>query len=69
MIRKYHNHKRQTTPRHREEEPANHYKTPGRQTKQSNQPLPLPIKTTATPEPTQSNAQHNIDQLQTPQWK
>ena len=24
MIRKYHNHKLQTTPRHREEEPLNH---------------------------------------------
>ena len=41
MIRKYHNHKLQTTPSHREEEPLNHHKTPGRQIKQSNQ-LPLP---------------------------
>ena len=31
MIRKYHNHKLQTTPWHREEEPLNHHKTPGRQ--------------------------------------
>ena len=38
MIRKYHNHKLQTTPWHREEEPLNH---PGRQIKQSNQ-LSLP---------------------------
>ena len=38
MIRKYHNHKLQTNPWHREEEPHNNYKTPGRQTKQSNQP-------------------------------
>ena len=30
MIRKYHNHKLQTTPWHREEEPLNHYETPGR---------------------------------------
>ena len=37
MIRKYHNHKLQTTPRHREEEPLNHHETPGRQNKQSNQ--------------------------------
>ena len=37
MIRKYHNHKLQTTPRHREEEPLNHHETPGRQIKQSNQ--------------------------------
>ena len=37
MIRKYHNHKLQTTPWHREEEPLNHHETPGRQIKQSNQ--------------------------------
>ena len=37
MIRKYNNHKPQTTPWHREEEPLNHHKTPGRQIKQSNQ--------------------------------
>ena len=38
MIRKYHNHKLQTTSWHREEEPLNHHETPGRQIKQSNQP-------------------------------
>ena len=37
MIRKYHNHKPQPTPWHREEEPLNHHETPGRQIKQSNQ--------------------------------
>ena len=37
MIRKYHNHKLQTNPWHRDEEPHNN----GRQTKQSNQ-LSLP---------------------------
>ena len=37
MIRKYHNHKLQTTLMHREEEPLNHHETPGRQIKQSNQ--------------------------------
>ena len=37
MIRKYHNHKLQTTPWHREEEPFNDHETPGRQIKQSNQ--------------------------------
>ena len=37
MIRKYHNHKLQTNPLHREEEPHNNHETPGRQTKQSNQ--------------------------------
>ena len=41
MIRKYHNHKLQTTPWHREEELLNHHETPGRQIKQSNQ-LSLP---------------------------
>ena len=41
MIKKYHNHKPQTTPWHREEEPLNHHETPGRQIKQSNQ-LSLP---------------------------
>ena len=41
MIRNYHNHKLQTNPWHREEEPHNNHKTPGRQTKQSNQ-LSLP---------------------------
>ena len=41
MIRKYHNHKPQTTPWIREEEPLNHHETPGRQIKQSNQ-LSLP---------------------------
>ena len=37
----YHNHKPQTDPWHREEEPHKHDETPGRQTKQSNQ-LSLP---------------------------
>ena len=41
MIKKYHNHKLQTNPLHREEEPRNNQETPGRQTKQSNQ-LSLP---------------------------
>ena len=41
MIRKYHNHKPQTTPWHREEKPLNQHETPGRQSKQSNQ-LSLP---------------------------
>ena len=66
MIRKYHNHKPQKTPRHGEEEPPNHHETPGRQTKQSNQPLPLPTKMIATLEWTQSNVQQNIEQSQTP---
>ena len=41
MIRKYHNHKPQTTPWHPEEEPLNQHEAPGRQIKQSNQ-LSLP---------------------------
>ena len=41
MIRKYHKHKLQTHPWHREEEPQNNHETPGRQTKQCNQ-LALP---------------------------
>ena len=40
MIRKYHNHKPETTPWHREEELLNHHETPRRQ-KQSNH-LSLP---------------------------
>ena len=43
MIRKYHNHKPQTTPWHREEEPLNHHGTPGTQNKQNNQ-LSLPYQ-------------------------
>ena len=38
MIRKYDNHKPQTTPRRREEEPLNHHETPGRQIKQKYKP-------------------------------
>ena len=37
MIRKYHNHKLQTNPQHREEESHNNHETPGRQAKQNNQ--------------------------------
>ena len=65
MIRKYHNHKPQTTLWHREEEPLNHHETPGRLIKQSNQ-LSLPIKMIAILERTQSNVKQNIKQLQTP---
>ena len=41
MIRKYHNHKPQTTLWHRKSEPLNHHETPGRQIKQRKQ-LSLP---------------------------
>ena len=62
MIRKYHNHKLQTNPWHREEEPHNNYETPGRQTKQSNQ-LSLPHQDDCK---TRMNVQQNIEQLQNP---
>ena len=65
MIRKYHNHKLQTTPWHREEEPLNHHKTPGRQIKQSNQ-LSLPHQDDCNTRMDISNVQQNIEQLQTP---
>ena len=40
MIRKYHNHKLQTNPWQRKEEPHNNYETPGGQTKSSIQLSP-----------------------------
>ena len=64
MIRKYHNHKLQTNPWHREEEPHNNHETPGRQSKATS-PL-FPIEMIAKPEWTQSNARQNIEQLQNP---
>ena len=64
MIRKYHNHKLQTTPWHREEEPLNHHETPGRQLSKAISSL-FPIKMIAMLEWTQSNTQQNIEQLQT----
>ena len=65
MIRKKHYHKPQTNTWHREEEPHNNHKTPGRQTKQSNQ-LSLPHQDDCKQEGTWSNVQQNIEQLQTP---
>ena len=61
MIRKYHNHKPQTTPWHRKEEPLNHHETPGRQIKQSNQ-----LSLSHQDDCNTSNIQQNIEQLQTP---
>ena len=58
MIRKYHNHKPQTKPRHREEEPHNNHETPGRQTKQSIQ-LSLPLSL-----PHQDNCKTRMDTKQ-----
>ena len=43
MIRKYHNHKPQTTPWHREEEQLNHHETQGRQINKATSSL-FPIK-------------------------
>ena len=66
MIRKYHNHKPQTTPRHREEEPLNH-PTRHQEDKLSKATSSLfPIKMTAILELTLSNVRRNIEQLQTP---
>ena len=62
MIRKYHNHKLQTNPWYREEEPHNNHETPGRQTKQSNQLSLSQLDDCKT----QNNAQQNIEQLQNP---
>ena len=57
MIRKYHNHKLQTTPWHRKEEPHISHETSGRQTKQSNQLSLLPFKMITKLEGTKSNVQ------------
>ena len=63
MIRKYHNHKQQTTSWHREEEPLNHHETPGTEDKPSNATSSLfPIRMIAILEWTQSNVQQNIEQ-------
>ena len=65
MIRKYHNHKLQTTPWHREEEPLNHHETPGRQIKQSNQ-LSLLHQDDCNTRMDTCNVQQNTEQPQTP---
>ena len=65
MIREYHNHKPQTAPWHRKEEPLNRHVTPERQIKQSNW-LSLPHKDDCNTRMDISNVQQNIEQLQTP---
>ena len=65
MIRKYHNHKPQTTPWLCEEEPLNHPETPGRQIKQSNQ-LSLPHQDDCNTRMDIKKIQQNIEQLKTP---
>ena len=60
MIRKYLNHKLQTNPQHREDEPHNNHETSRRQKRKATSPL-LPIKTTAEAEWTQSNTKtHHV---------
>ena len=56
MIRKYHNHKPQTTPWHREEEPLNHHETPEDKLSKATSSL-FPIKMIAILEWTLSNVQ------------
>ena len=65
MVRKYHNHKPQTAPWHREQEPLNHHETPGRQIKQSNQ-LSLPLKDDCNTRMDIKKRTTNIEQLNTP---
>ena len=64
MIRKYHNYKLQTNLWHREEEPHNIHKTPGRQSKATSSLFS--IKMIAKLERTQSTAQRNMKQTQDP---
>ena len=67
MIRKYHNHKPQTTPWHREEKRLNRHETPGRHIKQSNQlSLPHQDDCNTRMDISTCNVQQNIEQLQTP---
>ena len=61
MIRKYHNHKPQTTPWHREEERLNHHETQENKLSKAISSL-FPIKMIAI----LNNVQQNIEQLQTP---
>ena len=65
MIRKYHNHKPQTTPWHREEEPLNYTRHQEDKLSKATSSL-FPIKMIAILERTKSNVQQNIEQLQTP---
>ena len=66
MIKKYHNHKLQTNPWHREEETNNNHETPeDKQRKATSRPL-FSIKMIEKLELTQSYAQQNIKQLQNP---
>ena len=65
MIRKFHSHKLQTNPWHQEVEPHNNHETPGRQTKQSNQPS-LPNQDECKTKIDVKQRTKNIEQLQNP---
>ena len=65
MIRKYHNHKPQTTLWHHEEEPLNHHEHQEDKLSKATSSL-FPTKMIAMLEQTQSNVQQNIEQVQTP---
>ena len=60
-----HNHKPQTIPWHREEEPLNHHEKPGRQIKQSNQ-LSLPNQDDCNTRTDTKLRTTKQEQLQTP---
>ena len=65
LISKFHNHKLQTNPRHREEEPQNNNKTSRRRSKHGKATSSVfPIKMIAKLERTQSNTQQNMEQTQ-----
>ena len=64
-MRKYHNHKLQANPWHREEEQHNNHETHEEKLTKASSPF-LPNKMIAKPEWTQSNAQQNTEQLQNP---
>ena len=67
MIRKYHNHKQQTRPWHREKRPTITCHQEDTQGKETTSSL-FPFKMIAKLEWTQSNAQQNIEQLQNKTW-
>ena len=59
MIMKYHTHKLQTNPWHREDEPNRNHETPRRQSRKATSSL-FPFKMIAKLEWTQSNTQQTI---------
>ena len=65
MTRKYHNHELQTNPWHRADELHNNRETHEDKLSKATSSL-LPIKMISKPEWTQSNAQQNPEELQSP---